>query len=86
MRKIYAQYNATKENSLSPEIRRQVFTQAWAGITGMAEILKLRCDTKMYFEGQNQKGEIVVEAFFTDEEALVLQRRFPESFKVLVYA
>lgn len=86
MRKIYAQYNATEGKGLSAEIGRQLFTQAWASITDMAEILKLRCDTKMYFEKQTPKGDFIVEAFFTDKEAIVLQKKFPEAFKVLVYS
>lgn len=87
MRNIYAQFNTVDSKSrYSPELRKQIFTQVWTSLTDMKEILKLRCDDEQFYEGENEKGEIVVEAFFTDEEALALLERFPSSFKVLVYA
>lgn len=86
MRKIFARFNVEKDSEVSSNIRYQQFTTAWAGITELQEILKLRCDEDAYFDGETPTGDNYIETFFTEKEAIFLEKKFPQSFKVLQYA
>lgn len=85
MRTIYGQFNITQAKGLSPHLWHQHFTTTWAGITPIQEVLKLRYDNEKYFKGMIPNGDEVIEALFTEEEALHFQKKYPDTFHVLVY-
>ena len=86
MRNIFARFNFDRGSEFSSNIQYQQFVQAWARVSGMTEIFKVRGDAESYFDGKSTTGGSYVEAFFTDEEAVALKKEFPEHFQVLVYA
>lgn len=86
MRNIFARFNFDRGSEFASNIQYQQFVQAWASVSGMTEIFKVRGDADSYFDGKSVTGGSYVEAFFTNEEAIVLKETFPKRFQILIYA
>ena len=80
---VFAQFSIADISKQWLDFQR--FMDVWMSVTDLNEIVKRRRDHDHYFEIE-QNGELLVETFFTHEEASLLVKRFPGQFSILINA
>jgi hypothetical protein len=69
--------------SSSQHLAFQQFIIVWTGVTDFNEIMERRRDDTRYFEVEDKNG-LFIETYFTEEESLLLMKKYPKDFSILV--
>lgn len=85
---VYARF--TIEESVTGGVSRQLqfqqFINVWTRVTSFSEIMARRLDETNYLEEEKGKWQLILETFFSHEEAQLLMAHFPKQFNVLAQA
>lgn len=84
MKNIFAQFTIAKTNPYGANVYFQEFMKIWTQVTDSTEIRERRLDSESYFEVE-EANQIIIEAYFTEEEASHLKGHFPSEFSVRCY-